>query len=168
MNHLSLVDTPFDVQTCLASDASMIGQNVTETDFHCVTSCSHSAIDSAYRVWHKSFPRLREFLPIPQGGVTQPRKLCLFFCHNLLPLLSLGPKTAIVTDEQQQGNDYHIGSGIGGERGARSGFPMSMRMLKQTSSQLWLSSKSWLLEFEVVVGKKGCENFTWMFNGKLG
>ena len=45
---------------------------------------------------------------------------------------------------------------------------MSMRMLKQTSSQLWLSSKSWLLEFEVVVGKKGCENFTWMFNGKLG
>ena len=39
------------------------------------------------------------------------------------------------------------------------GFPMTMSMLKQTSSKVWLSSKIWLLEFEIVVGKKGCEKF---------
>ena len=50
----------------------------------------------------------------------------------------------------------------------RAGFPMSMNMLKQASSQLWLSSKSWLLEFEIVVGKKGCEKFPCMLNWKWG
>ena len=37
--------------------------------------------------------------------------------------------------------------------GHLAGFPVSMSMLKQASSQPWLSSKSWLLEFEIVVGK---------------
>ena len=39
------------------------------------------------------------------------------------------------------------------------GFPMTMSMLKQTSSKLWLSSKIWLLELEILVGRKGCMKF---------
>ena len=40
-----------------------------------------------------------------------------------------------------------------------SGFMMTMSMLKQASSKSWLSSKLWLLEFEIVIRRKGCEKF---------
>ena len=43
--------------------------------------------------------------------------------------------------------------------GFYSGMLMTMSMLKQASSKSWLSSKLWLLEFEIVVRRKGCENF---------
>ena len=40
-----------------------------------------------------------------------------------------------------------------------SGILMTMSMLKQASSKSQLSSKLWLLEFEIVVRRKGCEKF---------
>ena len=41
----------------------------------------------------------------------------------------------------------------------KPGLMMTMSMLKQASSKSWLSSKLWLLEFEIVVRRKGCEKF---------
>ena len=40
-----------------------------------------------------------------------------------------------------------------------SGMLMIMSMLKQASSKAWLSSKLWLLEFEIMLGRKGCMKF---------
>ena len=36
---------------------------------------------------------------------------------------------------------------------------MTMSMLKQASSKSWLSSKLWLLEFEIMVSGRGCVKF---------
>ena len=38
---------------------------------------------------------------------------------------------------------------------------MTMSMLEQASSKTWLSSKIWLLEFEILIGKKGCKKIAW-------
>ena len=41
--------------------------------------------------------------------------------------------------------------------GCGPGLMMTMSMLKQASSKSWLSSKLWLLEFEIVIRGEVCE-----------
>ena len=53
-------------------------------------------------------------------------------------------------------------------RHLQAGFMMTMSMLKQASSKPWLSSKLWLLEFEIVVRRKGCEKFELTLHGHIG
>ena len=52
--------------------------------------------------------------------------------------------------------------------GFPSGLMMTMSMLKQTSSKSWLSSKLWLLEFEIVIKGKGCEKLEYKLHGNMG